>query len=202
MPIVDFEPLQIEYDERVLTPRPWTRLQSVWAAEIAHDAPDGPILELCSGAGHIGLEAARLSGRALVCVDQNPVAAEFAQRNAERAGLLGRLETRVADVAEALGEQESFPLAIADPPWVHSDAIDAYPEDPRLAIDGGADGLVVARACVDACRGSLLSAASLLIQLGTNDQADGLASYAEASGWREDGRRHGARGLVMRLLHP
>ncbi|NLE98960.1 MAG: methyltransferase, partial [Propionibacterium sp.] len=74
MPVVDFDPLQIEYDERVLAPRPWTRMQSEWAAEIALRAPDGPVLELCSGAGHIGLEAARLSGRALVCVDQNPAA--------------------------------------------------------------------------------------------------------------------------------
>jgi methylase of polypeptide subunit release factors len=71
---VDFEGLEIRTDARVLTPRAWTAAQARWAAELARTAPAGPILELCSGAGHIWLLAARLSGRALVAVDVNPVA--------------------------------------------------------------------------------------------------------------------------------
>ena len=202
MPIVDFDPLQIEYDERVLTPRPWTRMQSRWAAEIANDASAGPLLELCSGAGHIGLEAARLTGRALVCVDQNPAAAELTQRNAARAGLAALVETRVASVSTALAEGEGFALAIADPPWVNSDAVARYPEDPLLAIDGGPDGLSVARLCVEACLGHLGSGASLLVQLGTDAQADRLAADAGGAGWLEAGRRQGERGMVIRLRHP
>ena len=54
---VDFEGLRIEYDEHVLAPRPWTAAQSRWAAELIRVAPPGPVLEVCSGAGHIGLLA-------------------------------------------------------------------------------------------------------------------------------------------------
>src|SRR5436189_110702 len=45
------------HDERVLSPRPWTEAQSAWARELLEVVPDGPVLELCSGVGHIGLLA-------------------------------------------------------------------------------------------------------------------------------------------------
>ena len=92
-----FGPITVDYDERVLEPREWTLQQSRWAAELAGDAESGPILELCSGAGHIGLAAAVLSGRDLVQVDANPVACSFAIFNAARAGLgFPRVHVRTA----------------------------------------------------------------------------------------------------------
>ncbi len=54
---MDFGHLRIAYDARVLTPRPWTEAQSTWAAEVMTDAPEGPVLEVCCGAGQIGLLA-------------------------------------------------------------------------------------------------------------------------------------------------
>ena len=66
---VDFGGLRIEYDARVLAPRAWTAAQSRWAAELIRTAPPGPVLELCAGAGHIGLLAVTLAPRPLVCVD-------------------------------------------------------------------------------------------------------------------------------------
>ena len=47
----DFEGLAIAYDERVLEPRPWTALQSRWAAELVGEASDARLLELKSPAG-------------------------------------------------------------------------------------------------------------------------------------------------------
>ncbi|MGA8992804.1 MAG: methyltransferase, partial [Nocardioidaceae bacterium] len=64
-----FGGLAIAFDDRVLRPRPWTLAQSAWAAELAATVPAGPALELCSGAGHIGLAFAATSGRRLVMVD-------------------------------------------------------------------------------------------------------------------------------------
>ena len=53
-----FGHLPIAFDERVLRPRPWTVAQSRWAAELLHDRPaPSAVLELCAGAGHIGLLA-------------------------------------------------------------------------------------------------------------------------------------------------
>ncbi len=200
--------LTIEYDHRVLEPRPWTELQARWAAELAESAPSGRLLELCSGAGHIGLAAAALSGRSVVCVDLDPVACYFTGLNAEGAGLAEQVEVRRAPLGEALAPDERFALALADPPWVASDDLAAYPEDPRTAIDGGPGGLDLAHECVRSCRGHLAEGGSLLLQVGSIEQADAVAAVAASDGWRDAGRRRAPAagdsggGVVVRLLHP
>jgi release factor glutamine methyltransferase len=135
---VPFGDLLVQWDRRVLQPRPWTTAQSYWAAALAPHCPDGPILELFCGAGQIGLLAARETGRPLVQVDQDPVAADFARRNAEAAGITS--DVRVGSVTGALDPDERFGLVIIDPPWVRTAEVSRFPEDPVLAIDGGFDG--------------------------------------------------------------
>ena len=73
----DFGGLRIRYDDRVLAPRDWTAAQSRWAAELIATAPPGPVLEVCAGAGHIGLLAVTLAPRPLVCVDADAVACQY-----------------------------------------------------------------------------------------------------------------------------
>lgn len=149
-----FGPLLVSYDRRVIEPRPWTEAQSHWAAEIATLAPPGPMLELCAGAGQIGLLAALLSDRELVQVEADPVAAQYARENAARAGLEGRVTVRTSDLTEAVGPHELFAVVIADPPYLPTDHVSLWPADPADAIDGGPDGLRVVRSClavVDAC---------------------------------------------------
>ena len=200
---VDFEGLQIAHDERVLEPRPWTAMQSRWAAELveSHDGPGARVLELCAGAGHIGLLAASLSGASLVCVDLNPVACEYAVANAAAAGLAERVEVRCTALEQARTDGEApFDLVIADPPWVLRDEIGRFPEDPELAIDGGPDGLDVARACLVSARSAVEPGASLLLQLGDIVQAQRLADDEAAAGWQTGEVRQGERGVVLRLV--
>lgn len=170
-----FGPLLISYDDRVLEPRPWTAAQSRWAAEVAADLPSGPMLELCSGAGHIGLLATHLSGRRLTCVDVSAAACELARSNALAAGLGDRVEVREGPMGDVLDPDERFVLVIADPPWVLSGEVSTYPEDPVLAIDGGTDGLDLARECLAVGARHLLPEGALLLQLGDVEQADRLA---------------------------
>jgi release factor glutamine methyltransferase len=186
---LDFGPLRIAFDDRLLRPRPWTVAQSTWAAELLADAPPGPVLELCAGAGHIGLLAVLRSTRRLVCVDVSPVACAYTLENAAAAGLADRVEAREGRMDEVVDAEERFALVIADPPWVRCADVDRYPDDPRLAIDGGEDGLDLAWTCVDVAREHLLPGGSLLLQLGTVDQVDALrdrlrqaAEAADAAG--------------------
>jgi methylase of polypeptide subunit release factors len=173
---IAFGPLAIAFDERVLRPREWTAAQSQWAADLMASAPDGPVLELCAGAGHIGLLAVAASGRHLVCVDANPVACDFARANALAAGMADRVEVREARLETALAPDELFPVVIADPPWVPREQTSQFPEDPLLAIDGGPDGLDVARACLSVIAAHLAPGGSAVLQLGTRAQADVLRS--------------------------
>ena len=169
-----FGPLAIAFDERVLRPREWTAAQSQWAADLMASAPDGPVLELCAGAGHIGLLAVARSGRPLVCVDANPVACDFARANAVAAGMADRVEVREGRLETALAPDEQFPVVIADPPWVPREQTSQFPEDPLTAIDGGVDGLDVARACLSVIAAHLAPGGSAVLQLGTQAQADVL----------------------------
>src|SRR4051794_33322804 len=141
----DFGGLTIAFDHRVLRPREWTTAQSWWAASLLPDLADGPVLELCSGAGQIGLLAISQSSRRLLCVDVSPVAAAYTRANAEGAGLAERVSVRQGLISEALDPVERFPLIVADPPWVLRSQTARFPEDPVLAIDGGDDGLGVVR---------------------------------------------------------
>ena len=170
-----FGPLTIAFDDRVLRPREWTAAQSEWAAELMRPAPDGPVLELCAGAGHIGLLAVAASKRRLVCVDANPVACDFARDNARDAGMADRVEVREARLETALADDEIFPVVIADPPWVPRAETGRFPEDPLSAIDGGDDGLDVARACLRVVADHRAPGGSAVLQLGTVAQATALA---------------------------
>lgn len=192
-----FDRLEIAYDDRVLTPRPWTAQQSHWAAELIASAPPGPVLELCSGAGHIGVLAVVLEPRPLVCVDLSPVACDFARRNAAAAGVGDLVEVRRGRLDEALAPDERFAVVIADPPWVPSADTGRYPEDPLLAIDGGGDGLAIARDCLRVAADHLLPGGDLVLQLGTHDQVELLAGESARLELVE--ARDGERGVLARF---
>lgn len=195
-----FGDVTIEYDDRVLRPRPWTELQSRWAAELLETAAPGPVLELCCGAGHIGLQAVLASRRDLVAVDLNPQACYFTRLNSEGAGVAHRVEVREGRLEEMVMQGEVFSLVVADPPWVRSTDVDLFPEDPRLAIDGGDDGLAVARACLAACVGHVVPGGSVLLQLGDPGQADAVAGWAARDGWERGDLRTGPGGVVLQLV--
>jgi release factor glutamine methyltransferase len=199
---MDFGGLKIAFDDRVLRPRPWTENQSRWAAELLPGLPPGNVLELCSGAGQIGLLAVAGSGRRLVCVDLNPVAVEYTAANAVAAGLRNRLEIRLGRIGDVLAPRERFPLIIADPPWVPRAETGRFPEDPVLAIDGGDDGMNVVRECLDAITGHLAPGGVALLQLGPGGQADAVAGVVAGTHLVAGERRDfGERGVLLRLDH-
>lgn len=177
---IQFGDLKISFDDNVLRPREWTTAQSSWAASLLHDsAPDGPVLELCSGAGHIGMLAVAGSGRRLVCVDANPVASDYARRNADAAGLAGQTEVRTGLIDSSLDDDELFAVIIADPPWVPDAETGRFPEDPLLAIDGGEDGLDVARTCLGVIDRHLMPGGAAVLQLGSEAQVEVLRAEAQ-----------------------
>ena len=195
-----FGTLEIAYDDRVLRPRRWTTTQSQWAAELLAEVPAGPVLELCSGAGQIGLLAVAASDRRLLCVDASEAACEFALANARSAGMADRVEVRPGPLDEALAPDERFPLVIADPPWVPGAETGRFPEDPLTAIDGGPDGLDVARACLRVVAGHLVPGGAAVLQLGTREQAERLEQEARELGdlVLSEVRQH-ERGVLVRV---
>jgi methylase of polypeptide subunit release factors len=172
--VVDFGPIQVAFDSSVLRPRAWTFAQSEWAAALA--AAGETLLEVGCGAGHIGLAAAVLSGSRLVQVDRDPAACQWAAVNAAAAGCVDRVEQRCGTAGEVLGG-EVFDVVIADPPYVPSDEVSLYPEDPLAAIDGGPDGLEEVRAFLRDIAGHVAPAGSVLLQVRGAGQVDEIAGW-------------------------
>ena len=193
----DFGGMTITYDDDVLEPRPWTLAQSRWAAELLADLPDGPVLELCAGAGQIGLAVGRATGRSLVQVDAEARACEHARRNADAAGVTAAV--RCGDVEGAVGEHERFPLVLADPPYVPAGDVDDLPDDPEDAIDGGTDGLDLVRRCLRVAAAHLDDGGVVLLQLGGPGQTEAVTD--ESTGYGLDvvaAQTHrGDRSLVL-----
>lgn len=202
LPLVDFGGLTVMYDDRVLAPRSWTLAQSMWSSQILRSAPEGRVLELCAGVGHIGLAAVAEGRRELVLVDLNPVACELARVNADAALMGHRVEVRQGRMDQVIVAEERFAHIIADPPWVSSAEIGIYPDDPAIAIDGGDDGLDLARSCCAVIESHLAAGGSAILQLGTEEQARSIADHLEhGSTLRMDEVRTYERGVLARLSH-
>lgn len=172
-----FGGLEIYFDSRVLRPRAWTTAQSHWAAALAPHCPDGPILELCCGAGQIGLLAAVDAGRSLVQVDRDPVATAFARRNVAAAGV--ESDIRTASLGDALEPHEEFGLIILDPPYVPSVHVKDFAEDPVGAIDGGADGTEHVVLGIGVALRHLHPDGHLLVQVRDGDQVEVVRTVLE-----------------------
>jgi methylase of polypeptide subunit release factors len=199
----DFGGLAVAYDNRVLEPRAWTVAQSRWAEDLLRTAPPGPVLELCAGVGHIGLRAVAHRRRDLVMVDLDEHACELARANVLANRPLGVVDVRQGRLDQVLRPGELFSGIIADPPWVPSHDVRRFPRDPLRAIDGGRDGLDVARQCVRVIDAHLTSYGWALLQLGTpaqaRDLAVGLASARDLDLDVVEIRTYGDRGVLVRL---
>ena len=159
----NFGPLDVEYGDEVLTPRPWTLLQSARAAQRLARLPAGPVLELHCGAGHIGQATAAWTGRHVVQLDDDPACCAWTARNARR----NRVDASVvcADVQAAPVPDGRCALVLADPPYVPAAETTRYPDDPLHAIDGGADGLDGVRACLPVAERALRPDGLLVLQV-------------------------------------
>jgi release factor glutamine methyltransferase len=164
------------------------------------------VLELCSGAGHIGLLTLLDNERSLVMVDASPAACDFARANAAYAGLTERVEVRRGLLESSVSPDEVFPLVLADPPWVPSDETTRYPEDPLHAIDGGPDGLDVARACLVIIGAHLHEDGHAVLQVGGTGHADQVTRWlCDHPGLRlatAGTRGFGERGTLVLLRRP
>ncbi len=141
----EFWGMEFALSDATLDPRPDTETLIEAALAAFPDAPPQRILDLGTGSGCILCALLREWPTATgVGIDLSEAAVATARQNAQHLGLAGRAEFVVGDWNDAVGAR--YDLVVSNPPYVRSSDIDALePEvatfDPRLALDGGADGL-------------------------------------------------------------
>jgi release factor glutamine methyltransferase len=151
---------------RVLVPRPETEL--VAEAAIALLPPEGRLLDLCTGSGCIAISAALARpGARVVATEISPEAILVARENATALGAKAELLEGDLDAPVAAGER--FDLIVSNPPYVPSGEIEGLSREvrrePRIALDGGADGLHVIRRIVSRAPARLRPGGLLLIEM-------------------------------------
>jgi len=128
------------------------------------------VLDLCTGSGCLAILAAQhFSSAEIDAVDISKDALEVAARNVGDYGLTDRLTLHRGDLFKPLGGK-SYDLIISNPPYVDAEGMADLPREcraePKLAFDGGADGLDIIRRILDEARAHLTPRGGLLCEVG------------------------------------
>ena len=173
-------------DENVLVPRPDTETVIEVALKLRADkAAPCRVLDLCTGSGAIAIALAKeLTGATVIATDVSPHACAIARKNAERNQLSDRVEVREGDLFAPVAN-ERFELITANPPYIASAVIDTLSaevkREPRLALDGGPDGLAFYDRICAQVTDHLEPGGSLVVEHGF-DQADAVRERFERPG--------------------
>lgn len=187
-----FHAIELEVSPAVLVPRPETEMlvDEVLAFLGRAPAPAGAVLDLCTGSGCVALAIGAALGergapRPLVASDASEPALAQARRNAAQLGLA--VEFHRGDLFDALPPGGRYAAIASNPPYVRSGDIakldrDVRDFEPRLALDGGADGLdlierIIARAPQHLAPGGLLA-----LEMGSRAQAEQALAWCQRAG--------------------
>jgi release factor glutamine methyltransferase len=195
----------VRFCGRPLHAAPGVYVPRIQTEELARRAaallpPGGRAVDLCTGVGAVAAHLhAEVPTASVVGIDIDRRAAACARRNG--------VPTVVADMAEPVAGAGAFDLVTAVAPYVPTGSLRFLPADvqryePRLALDGGADGLDLVRRTVTAAGRLLRPGGWLLLEVG-GGQDEVLAplvdgAFDRVTSWRDDDGD--LRGTAMRRV--
>ncbi len=176
--------------EGVLVPRPDTEtlVEQALARIPAGDGPPVYVADIGCGTGAVGLSIAAARPRVrLYAVDLSPAALANTKANVAALGLEGRVGVLQGDLLAPIPAGRPIDMVVSNPPYIATAVLDGLePEvrdhEPRLALDGGADGLDVYRRLIPAAAARARS--DVLVEIG-HDQGEAVAALFRAAGLHE-----------------
>jgi release factor glutamine methyltransferase len=194
----EFWSLPFAVSPDVLVPRPetetlveaalaaWTEMTST---AINPQSPAPVVVDLCTGSGAVAIVlATEIPTARVLATDVSWRALRAARANALRHGVAERITFLRGDLWGAVNGQApegSVDLVVANPPYVPTHELATLmPEvqwEPRLALDGGTDGLRVIREIVATSPDRIRPGGFLLLEIGA-DQAKVVQAFVAASG--------------------
>lgn len=187
----EFYGLPLDISEQVLIPRSDTEVLAGEAIRWLQTQQDARVLDLCAGSGCVGLAvASQVHACRVVLGEKSEAALRICRQNIRRSGLLGRVTPMPADALEPptrqLGE---FDCIVCNPPYIPTQDIETLDVsvrdyEPRMALDGGEDGLDFYRAISENWREALHPGARLYFEVGIG-QADSVLRIMRRQGFGE-----------------
>jgi release factor glutamine methyltransferase len=167
----EFMSLPFKVSPDVLIPRWDSELLAEEAIGLGKSFVEPRILDIGTGSGAIAVSLAFYLPRCRVwAVDISGPALEVARQNARRNGVGDRVEFLKGDLFAPLPPGIKFHLIVSNPPYLTEEELASLAEEvkkePRIALDGGKDGLEFYKEIIPAAFEFLLPGGSLLLEVG------------------------------------
>lgn len=182
----EFMGLSLYVDENVLIPRPDTETLAEKALEYLKEGDS--VLDMCTGSGCVAVSLARYGpGLKITGTDISQDALAVAKRNADLNGQGLKINWIKSNLFEAVPEKMKFDIIVSNPPYIPTEEIEALMPnvksfEPRLALDGGADGLKFYRRIAEDGREFLRHGGRMLLEIGY-DQASSVRKIMGEAGY-------------------
>lgn len=198
----DFCGLTVAVTPEVLIPRADTEVLAQEAMDYVEPLEDGArVLDLCTGSGCIGLAVATACPNVRVTLaDLSEDALRLCKANVQRCGLTARAACVIANALEPPHPSlRDFDLLVCNPPYIcrgELDGLDPSVRDfePRMALDGGEDGLDFYRAIARHWGAALKPGGKILLEVGYQ-QAGAVEILLGVSGFKEVSAILDTRGI-------
>lgn len=177
--VQEFMGLTFRVNEHVLVPRQDTEILVEEALKRCR--PDMEVLDMCTGSGCIAISLAKLGKANVTAVDISQEALQVAVDNGRTNEV--SVDWRESNLFEKL--PETFQMIVSNPPYIRTDVIETLsPEvrehEPKLALDGTADGLYFYREITRQAVTHLADGGWLLYEIG-HDQGEAVKAIMSES---------------------
>ena len=184
----EFYGCKLKVGEGVLIPRDDTEvLLRACLTELKH-LPDARVIDLCTGSGALAIAIAKQTACRAYAVEKSPEALPYLRENIALNN--ANVEALEGDVLTCFDEFDDgfFDLILSNPPYIRTDEIPTLQREvgfePRMALDGGGDGLMFYRAIIRDWTHKLRIGGRLAFELGEG-QFDEVKTLMEDAGFGE-----------------
>ena len=176
----EFMGLPFRVNESVLIPRLDTEVlvENVIETINRMNLISPEVLDLCTGSGAIGISiAAKVPDAVVTMTDASEKALQTAMSNAGLNGVNRHCVFLLGDMFDAVPEDKRYDVIVCNPPYIPSDVIETLDievkdHEPRMALDGGKDGLDYYRIIADKASLHLKTGGVLALEIGAEQAAD------------------------------